>query len=248
MRRHDVHRCNGFTLMELLTVMSIIAILAMIILPILSGARAMVRKTVCQSNLRQLHAAFQLYASDWDDTLPSPGGLVGDLSYWAQDGGGGIDAYLHNQSMKQKSVYWCPAYTGNYSAKWTARTYGMNSFLREPADVGFPLSTKLRNGLAQSDIVDMSSTILLYEGIPADATNPLGEGYVYRCGNWEWVSGYYPSPRPYWKYTSESVHGAKNDYLMCDGHVKSMVPEKYPQFRGPTSPDTNYWFVKLLRY
>lgn len=239
---------NGFTLIELLTVMAIIAILTMIAIPIITSVKSMANRAVCQSNLKQLYSAFQLYAADWDDTLPCPGGLTGDLNYWAQEGGGGIDGYLHNHNNGPKSVYCCPAYTGKYSAQWSPRTYGMNSFLREPADVGFPLSTWIRNGIMQTEILDSSRTILLYEGIQADTNNPLGEGYVYRCGNWEWVSGYYPAPRPYWKYSDKPAHGTKNDYLMCDGHIKCMTPEKYPAFRGPTDPDSNYWFVKLLRY
>ncbi|MHB1001243.1 MAG: type II secretion system protein [Armatimonadota bacterium] len=242
------NRPTGFTLIELLVVIAIIGILAAIIFPILSSIKAASRRTVCQSNLRQLHSAFQLYAVDWEDTFPCPGGLAGDLSYWAQENGGGIDAYLRNQSRNPKqSVYCCPAYTGTYSAVWTPRTYGMNSFLRTPADVGFPLSTWIRTGIQQSDIVAPASTILLYEGIQADSTNPLGEGYVYRCGNWEWVAGYYPSQRRYWKLSEKSAHGMKNDYLMCDGHVIQMVPEKYPGFRGPTTPENNYWFAGLLR-
>lgn len=247
MHKHYFNRSTGFTLIEILVVIAIIGILAAIIFPILSSVKSAAKKTVCQSNLKQMHAAFQLYASDWEDTFPCPGGLVGDLSYWAQENGGGIDSYLHNEGSAQKSVYWCPAYGSSYKAKWSPRTYGMNSFLRNPADVGFPLSTYIRTGIAQSDIVDPAQTILLYEGIPADTTNPLGEGYVYRCANWEWVMGYYPLPRPYWKLSDKSCHGNMNDYLMCDGHVMSMAPEKYPGFRGPTSPENNYWFAKLLR-
>lgn len=237
----------GFTLIELLTVIAIIAILAAIIFPIITSSKAMMNKSICQSNLRELYSAFQLYIYDWDDTLPCPGGLVGDLNYWAQEGDSGINEYIKNKSRSTKSVFCCPAYTGKYSAQWTPRTYGMNSFLRRPADVGFPLSTYIRNGINQNEIVNRAKTILLYEGIQADANNSLGEGYVYRCGNWEWVAGYYPSPRPYWKYSEKSAHGAKNNYLMCDGHIKCMVPEKYPDFKGPLSPDDNFWFAKKLR-
>lgn len=247
MHRYYLIRTSGFTLIELLVVIAIIGILAAIIFPILSSVKAAARKAVCQSNMKQMYSAFQLYSTDWEDTLPCPGGLFGDLSYWAQENGGGIDAYLRNAGKTQKGVYWCPAYGNNYKAKWFPRTYGMNSFLRTPCDVGFPLSTNIRSGIAQTDIMVPEQTILLYEGIPADATNPLGEGYVYRCGNWEWVMGYYPLPRPYWNLSDKSCHGQKNDYLMCDGHVMSMIPEKYPGFRGPTTPENNYWFARLLR-
>ena len=39
-----------------------------------------------------------------------------------------------------------------------------------------------------------------------------------------------------------------NIYLMCDGHVITMEPEKYPDFRGgPTSPANNLWYARKHR-
>lgn len=45
-------RNRGFTLIEVLTVVAIILVLASILLPVLSSARAAGRRSVCQSNLR----------------------------------------------------------------------------------------------------------------------------------------------------------------------------------------------------
>lgn len=60
----------GFTLVELLTVMSIISILLSILLPSLSGARNQSRITKCRANLRELAAATLRYASQNDDFFP----------------------------------------------------------------------------------------------------------------------------------------------------------------------------------
>jgi prepilin-type N-terminal cleavage/methylation domain-containing protein len=68
MRTSKRHR--GFTLVELLVVIGIIALLIAILMPALSKAREASQKTVCLSNLRQLGTAMQLYATEFKDAIP----------------------------------------------------------------------------------------------------------------------------------------------------------------------------------
>ncbi|HWE03678.1 MAG TPA: prepilin-type N-terminal cleavage/methylation domain-containing protein [Tepidisphaeraceae bacterium] len=57
-------RRRGFTLVELLVVVGIIAVLVGILIPMLAVAREAGRCTVCLSNLRQIGQAFNMYAND----------------------------------------------------------------------------------------------------------------------------------------------------------------------------------------
>lgn len=241
-----LNRAYGFSIIELLVVVAIIGILSGILLPVFISCRESARSARCHSNLKQLYVAFELYIGDWSGVLPCPGGLKGDLSYWDQESGGGIDAYLKNRDREGKSVYCCPSYTGNYRSEWSPRTYGMNSFLRQPPDTAYPKCLKYTCGIRKSNIPEPERTILLYEGIPEDRTHSHGEGYIYRCGDWTCVRGY--TWMKHYQRADVPWHRGRNNYLFVDGHVETRVPEKYPQFKGPTAPENDLWHVYKEEY
>ncbi|MGP8200707.1 MAG: type II secretion system protein [Limisphaerales bacterium] len=62
---------TGFTLVELMVVIAMTLILTALLLPALSGAKEKARRAVCKNNLHQLYVAFDMYAANNSDVLPS---------------------------------------------------------------------------------------------------------------------------------------------------------------------------------
>jgi len=137
-------RRGGFTLIELLAVIATIAILAALLLPVLSRARIRAQRTACFSNLHQLGLAWVMYAHDNGDYLvPSypedPDVWVkGDMTQLAEANNtellreGKLFPYLQHVS-----VYHCPTDPGvtiGGESVATVRSYSMNSFMgaRDP--------------------------------------------------------------------------------------------------------------------
>src|SRR5687767_8376300 len=61
---------RGFTLVELLVTIAVIAVLASLLVPALSAAKEKGRGIACLNNLQQLQMAAILYASEHDDWFP----------------------------------------------------------------------------------------------------------------------------------------------------------------------------------
>lgn len=117
----------AFTLVELLTAIAIIALLAGLAFPALSRVHARSMQLVCTSNLRQLGQVFLTYAGDNNGTLPAS--TLNDRSLTA---GSSWSLMLMNYmgmrfpSLNQKTPFLCPAALDTFPNHQAVRTYAMN--------------------------------------------------------------------------------------------------------------------------
>lgn len=78
-----IKKQKGFTLMEMLAVIFIMAVIAGIMLPALRRVREGGRVTHARNEINQLIAAIQMYAEDWGNYPPDDG--VNHLGAWGEE-------------------------------------------------------------------------------------------------------------------------------------------------------------------
>ena len=125
-------RVHAFTLVELLVVLAIIGILAAILLPTFSRARAKAQTVVCMNNLKQLTIAFHSYVTDSGDRIMANHAAVGAGSIDGPGWVAGIMSYENDPYIpsfgKTEATNWVLFATGNESTRTTyfnvPRSYG----------------------------------------------------------------------------------------------------------------------------
>ncbi len=149
---------SAFSLAELLTVISIIAMLTGLLLPVLSRARNQSRAVVCLSNLRQMAVAASVYAQNFGGYYPiayyqsdTAEGLTYDYSwdFTAISNHGIITAVIPGLLWQRQTVaeiQQCPAFRGssntpsdpytgyNYNTSYIG--HGQRECIQTPARVG----------------------------------------------------------------------------------------------------------------
>jgi general secretion pathway protein G len=114
-------RTAAFTLVELLTVIAIIAVLAALLFPVFATARGKAREITCLSNLRQIGMAIKMYAQDYDELYPWAVDPTDKMTpvIWSQHPEFQAQIpfmpYMHEALqpyVKSPNIFACPADTG----------------------------------------------------------------------------------------------------------------------------------------
>lgn len=215
----------GFTLVEILVVIAVIALLLSVFMPALGKAKSTARRLLCASNLRQIYLAMSCYLRDHDETYPCAEDPL-PPGYWLWMGRGFrpfIEPYLGIVDSENHSlILLCPAdRTDPNKYDNTSYAYSM-CFYHSPAQINGMDSTRDQwdNTLAEPSLPQKSFSV----------AHPSAKVLI---GEWGSHHLLLDDKDPGWW----GDIGRRN-YLFADGHIGYIEAEKIRR-AGDGNPNPN---------
>ena len=216
-RRYQARKTTGFTLIEMLIALAIIAIIAAILFPVFAGVRERGRRTMCQSNLKQLALAMQQYVQDNEGQYPS-------VNNWA---------YASNSYLKNTTVFQCPDGPPDETTSrsildpcdFSPCSASASYDLSHPVNYTYnlPRLITLRHGFLKltspgihESVLATPSTIWLnmdewWIDVGAGGVYHYGRSVPTSCGE---------------AFQGTTLHSGAGNYSYIDGHVRWLTPEE----------------------
>jgi prepilin-type N-terminal cleavage/methylation domain-containing protein/prepilin-type processing-associated H-X9-DG protein len=223
---------RAFTLIELLVVIAIIAILAAMLLPVLTRAKQKAKSIACLSNSRQICMGFLTYAGDYGDQLPDLNAGVYPMplgAWWFQILSSG--KYLTSSTVSN-NVWRCPEVRDQdvsliYGVPWEGYGPVEGTIIR----YAYTTTGQTQGSLKLSQIHRGSQLWLMGDtGVPRDPNRVPDSGYTTE------IVTFAPDPVTGWSAYAPSIqkqpacrHNQRGVFSLCDGHVESW---KYMDFRN----------------
>lgn len=200
----------GFTLIELLVVITIVGIIAAILIPVFLSARERGRRTVCQSNLKQMTLAVQQYVQD-NGSYPVD---FTSRTHVNPDGSGGPDMWQHLifPYIRTRQVFYCPSLPADAPAV-------ADPIAKDFDEVGYFYDWGSLNRIHKGIIRGVKE-----EEIPKPAVTP-----VFQDVNWNTEDGVAHFERDVTAscgtFGVSTLHDGGANYSFVDGHVKWLSTE-----------------------
>jgi prepilin-type N-terminal cleavage/methylation domain-containing protein/prepilin-type processing-associated H-X9-DG protein len=246
-------RHPGFTLVELLVVVGIIAILIAILLPTLNQARKKAQAVACASNMRQIYIACLMFTQEHKGHLPRPhqaqelssNAAALKVCVWLhlkvdaaghadlRDDMGALWRYFNAGEAGREQLITCPGDTGElaYGSKVSDQyprnySYSMNYLVASPGDAARrPGGTPFKLGIRIDGIKQPSKKIMWYEELaPADTWNLTQIDFADNPSARHGKD--VPIDARLNPQRREYNQGGRGNFCFFDGHVESMSPQE----------------------